>query len=225
MNKLILFDIDGTLLASAQGHIEAFAVAFKAVYGVDASMYMAKYHGKTDQQIIQEVLLASGVDQETIDAKMNSCMEVMCSYFEKIRPYVKADKLAGVHETLDALSSGNNLLGLVTGNLESIGYGKLGIAGIGEYFKLGGFGSDAMERVDLVKLAIKKAEEQFGFVRVDNVYLFGDAPQDMQAALAGGAKAIGVTTGVYNADQLTDAGADMVIAGVGDLEAVLRAIG
>lgn len=224
MNKLLLFDIDGTLLAKATGHVEAFAVAFQEVYGVYASIYMIKYQGKTDQQIIREVLLACGVSEGDIQSKMSNCMAVMCNYFKTIESYVKADVLSGVTDTLTLLDTETNLLGLVTGNLEPIAHAKLGSADIDKHFKLGGFGSDAAERSELVAKAIQKAREQFGFTVDDNIYLFGDAPQDMQAAVAGGAKAIGVTTGIYSKDELLAAGANQVISGLSDQTAVTQAL-
>lgn len=84
MNKLLLFDIDGTLLARGSGQKEAFVAAFLKVHGVYAAIEMIKYQGKTDQQIAREVLLRVGIDQEIIDAKMAEFMAVMCDYFAAV---------------------------------------------------------------------------------------------------------------------------------------------
>jgi phosphoglycolate phosphatase-like HAD superfamily hydrolase len=224
MEKLLLFDIDGTLVAGANGPVEAFAVAFQEVYDLHASIYAINPHGKTDQEIIQAVLLGRGVPQAVIDKGMEACMEVMCSYFSEILPCVRTELLPGVAATLAMLDTTDNLLGLVTGNLEPIAHGKLGNAGVDKHFKLGGFGSDNAERSQLVEIAKQKAARQFGFVIADNVYLFGDTPQDILAAVAGGAKAIGVTTGTYNNEALYEAGADVVISGLGSQDEVLSAL-
>lgn len=225
MNKLLLFDIDKTLLYSAQGHVEAFAVAFKQVYGVNASMYMSKHHGKTDQQILYEVLTQVGLSEEEIQPKISECMDVMCDYFQSISPFTTADMLPHVEESLKTLSDDGNLLGLVTGNLEPIAHAKLSKVDIDHYFKLGGFGNSAIDRSDLVKIAIRRAGDECRFaVKDNNVVLFGDAPQDMIAAKSGGAVAIAVTTGIYNENELLAAGADYVVDGVGNIKAIHQII-
>jgi phosphoglycolate phosphatase-like HAD superfamily hydrolase len=166
IKRLLLFDIDGTLLADTTGHREAFAVSFEKVYGVYGSIDMIQCHGKADQ-----------------------------------------------------------ILGLVTGNLESIAYGKLASAAIGQHFQLGGFGSDAAERSVLVKKAVRDASENFGCPDAAGVYLFGDTLRDIQAAISGSAKPIGVATGIYSRKELHDAGAYAVIDSLADYDEVCRLIG
>lgn len=130
----------------------------------------------------------------------------------------------GVDKTLSLLEAKGFLMGLVTGNLEPIAHGKLASVGIDKYFKFGGFGSEALERSELVSNAVRKARKQFGFNEGGEVILFGDAPQDMQAALQGGATPVGVTTGIYGKEELQPAGATKIIAGIGDHEAVLAVL-
>jgi phosphoglycolate phosphatase-like HAD superfamily hydrolase len=220
MTRLVLFDIDNTLLSKSQGHIDAFAVAFYKVYGVYASIFMIQHSGMTDQQIIYEVMRLSGVPDETIAAKIDECMQVMCDYFATVQQYMQATAIDGAEQTLAQLEAHGYLLGLVTGNLEPIGHAKLASAGLDKYFKLGGFGNEAIDRADLVHIATSKATNNFVFEASDNVFLFGDAPQDMQAGVKGGARPIGVTTGIYSRDQLEQAGAYRVVSGVGDAQAL-----
>lgn len=224
MKKLLLFDIDGTLASHYQGHIEAFAVAFKEVYGVNATIYMIDYHGKTDRQIIHDVLTACGVSRAIIDAKIDDCMRVMCEYYVAIGPNLTTEIFDGVMETLAALNTDVYLLGLVTGNLEPIAHTKLSRAHIDAFFKLGGFGNEAADRAVLIKNAIEKAASQFDFDRSDPVILIGDTPRDIDAAKRAGVEVIGVTTGVYDFEQLTQAGATTVVDGVGDTAAFLKAV-
>ena len=225
IKRLLLFDIDGTLLAETTGHREAFAVAFEKVYGVYGSIDLIKCQGKTDQMIIREVMLLCGVAESAIATNMSACMKTMCAYFSAIKSGVKAEVFSGVPETLAALDNSTNLLGLVTGNLEPIAYGKLANAAIGQHFRLGGFGSDAAERAVLVKKAIKEAADNYGFADAANVYLFGDTPRDIAAALSGSAKPIGVATGIYTRKELSDAGAYAVIDSLADHDEVCRLIG
>lgn len=221
MKKLILFDIDGTLVARHEGHNEAFAVAFKEVHGINASIHMVDYHGKTDQQIIRDVLKACGVSQDAIDAKMDQFMQVMCDYYVTVGPSLTIELFDGVTKTLDALNDGDYLLGLVTGNLEPIAHTKLGRADIDKYFKLGGFGNEALDRSQLVLNAVEKAKQQFDFHQDDNVFVIGDTPRDIEAATKAGVKSIGVTTGIYNSDQLSQAGATVVINSIADVIVIL----
>ena len=218
MNKLVLFDIDGTLITDAHGHIEAFAVAFKTVYGVDGSIYMIRPSGMTDQEIILEVMQKCGLETAQIEEKIDECMAEMTRYFKAIQPNLTVKLLPSAKELLEKLQEDNSLIGLVTGNLEPIAYGKLELAGVLDYFKLGGFGSDARDRSELVKKAILVAKDKYGFEVGDNVYSLGDAPQDIQAALASGSRPIGVTTGSHSEDDLLNAGALHVY---GSLEEVI----
>ncbi len=224
MKKLILFDIDGTLVARHEGHNEAFAVAFKEVHGINASIHMVDYHGKTDQQIIRDVLKVCGISQDAIDAKMDQFMQVMCDYYVTVGPSLTTELFDDVTKTLDALDGDDYLLGLVTGNLEPIAHTKLGRADIDKYFKLGGFGNEALDRSQLVLNAIEKAKQQFDFHQDNNVFVVGDTPRDIDAAIKLGVKSIGVTTGIYNSDQLSQAGATVILDGVGDSAALLTAV-
>ena len=115
-------------------------------------------------------------------------------------------------------------MGLVTGNLEPIARGKMKKLNLNHYFKVGGFGNEHIDRTDLVKIAIKKAQSNFDFIFSDNVYLFGDAPQDMKAGSEAGIIPIGVTTGIYSKKQLENAAATLVLNGFTDTEEILRYI-
>ena len=224
MDKLSLFDIDKTLIKSSRGHSETFSVAFKKVYGVDTTIDIINHHGMTDQQIIIEVLKKHGLDEQTIKSKIKDCMKVMIDSFNEI---VKTDEiivLDGVPELLNELTKYNVLMGLVTGNLEPIARGKLKKVGLNHYFKIGGFGNEDINRTNLVKLAIKRAEENFDFKFNNNVFLFGDAPQDMKAGKEANVKTIGVTTGIYSKEELENAGADFILENLKDINKVLEII-
>jgi beta-phosphoglucomutase-like phosphatase (HAD superfamily) len=83
MNKLVLFDIDKTLIRSSMGHKAAFSLAFKEAYGIDTNIDVIQHSGMTDQQIIYEVLKLSGLDNEQINEKLDICMEIMIRAFMK----------------------------------------------------------------------------------------------------------------------------------------------
>lgn len=211
MQTLALFDIDNTLIAPSPGHGKSFSLAFKKVYGVDTSIDLINPHGMTDQEIIIEVLKKNGLDDEEIKSKMVGCMNIMVESFNKSLEGEEINVLSGVRELLNTLDRHNVLLGLVTGNLEAIARGKLTKAGINEYFKVGGFGSDHLVRIELVRIAIRKAIEQFNFEKNNNIFLFGDTPLDIKSGNQAGVRTIGVATGQYSEKQLKVAGAEFVL--------------
>jgi phosphoglycolate phosphatase-like HAD superfamily hydrolase len=112
---------------------------------------------------------------------------------------------------LNDLEKNNVLLGLVTGNLEPIARGKMEKCNLNHFFKVGGFGNENISRTELVKIAIEKAQSEYNFNFSNNVYLFGDAPQDINAGNEAGAISIGVTTGIYSKEELENAGAALVL--------------
>lgn len=224
MNKLVLFDIDKTLIAGSTGHKTAFSIAFKEVYGVDTSIEVIQYYGMTDQQIIYEVLRVSGLDDTVIKSKIDLCMETMVNTFKKLYKEDNIVILHGVRELLSAFEKNNVLMGLVTGNLEPIGRGKMKKLNLNQYFKVGGFGNEHINRTELVKIAIKKAQTNFNFTFSDNVFLFGDTPQDINAGREAGVKTIGVATGIYTKKQLESSGASIVVDNLKNTNNLLRYI-
>jgi phosphoglycolate phosphatase len=222
MNKLALFDIDKTLISSNKVHEAAFSEAFKDVYGVDTNINTINHPGMTDKQIIIEVLKKNGLAEDFIVSKLDKCVKVMVDYFKKNISSGEIFLYEGVKDLLKLLSQKNILMGLVTGNLEDIARGKLKIAGVNDYFKIGGFGSDGINRTDLVKLAVKKAEEIIGPLDNDKVFLFGDTPRDIKAGQEAGVKTVGVATGIYSEEQLRGADADFVLKDLKEAEKVLE---
>ena len=225
MDKLVLFDMNKTLVEDSKVKDEiAFPKAFRKVYGIDTNIDIINYHGMTDKEMIIEVLKKNGLDEQTIKSKLEEYIKVMTNIFSKKIDRDKIVVLEGVQELLKELSRNNVLMGLVTGNLEPIARGELKQIGLDHYFKVGGFGSDNINRTNLVKLAIKRAEEKFDFNFNNNVFLFGDSPQDMKAGKEAGIKTIGITTGIYSAEQLKNAGADFILKNLKDKGKILKII-
>ncbi len=200
-NKLVLFDIDGTLLSNQSVHVDAFLHAFHVIYGIpETLLHWTPHHGKTDLWIIDIELKKFGIPQEEIDAKIPRCVEEMIKYERK---HIKEDKghvLPHVPEFLAELRRRDFLLGLVTGNLEGIAYIKIEYFGLGEFFRdrIGGFGNEHRDRAELIMIALRKAEKLKGFEFTGkNAMYFGDTPLDMQAARIAGVPNGIVLTGIY----------------------------
>lgn len=219
---LAFFDIDNTLVQSPGGHMAAMLRSIAEVYGLKVEVDDVQHHGMTDQEIITRILRAYEIDSATINSGLQDCMDSTSRRYAEI---VKSDKiviLQGVFDLLSRLEQYGIILGLVTGNLERIAHAKLKKIGIDHFFKIGGFGSDHINRANLVMIAIRRAEERFNFGRLRRAFHFGDAPQDMKAGREAGVVPIGVATGVFTADQLTSAGAEIVIPDLTDADGILE---
>jgi len=217
---LFLFDLDKTLVSSGGGHKASFAEAFKKVYGVDTTIDIINYHGMTEQQIIRRVMKMKGISEKTIEAKLKQCMrQMVVTYNQLLKTSEKVVVLKGVRKLLKTLNEKGVLIGAVTGNLEGIAKGKLRKVGLLYYFKVGGFGSDHSERVELIRIAIKQAKK-LGFTPKDNVYLFGDTPKDIVAGKKAEIITVGIASGIYSTQQLKHAGAVYVFSDLRDTGSV-----
>jgi phosphoglycolate phosphatase-like HAD superfamily hydrolase len=187
-------------------------------------MNAINHHGMTDQEIIFKVMRKYRLDEDTIVSNLKKCMEVMELKYAEIVKSENIIILDGVAELLTNLQQNDIICGLVTGNLEKIARAKLEKIGLDHHFKIGGFGSDHMDRAELAKLAIRRAESRFNLGKDRSIFLFGDAPQDMRAGKAAGATSIGVTTGIFSREQLKSAGADEVFQSLTDIDHILKFI-
>ena len=221
MKGLILFDIDKTLIKGSTEYTVAFSKGFRDIYNIDSTIGIIKYQGMTDQQIIVEVLKKKGLKESEIAPKLKECVQVILDYFNELKDSIQIEILGGVPELLKKLEEQNFLIGLVTGNLEPIGRRKLEEAGLNHYFKVGGFGSDDIDRTELVKLAIKRAEENLNFEFDDNVFLFGDTPRNIKAGNDARIVTVGVATGNYSKEELENANADYVVDNLQDTQKIL----
>ena len=151
-------------------------------------------------------------------------MEAMAGYYDRVKERVRVEVMEGAGELLEELERRDCLMGLVTGNLEPIAWSKLEKAGLKRYFKAGGFGSDHICRTELVKTALKRVEENYGFRPGNEVFLLGDAPQDMQAGREAGIITIGIAGEIYSKEDLEKAGADHVVDDLKDTGRIINII-
>lgn len=222
MNKLILFDIDKTLLTGGNNiHRSAFSQAIKKFFNIDTSIDVIDHAGKTDKQILIEVLSKEGIKELEARGKLGDMIEEMSKIFEAGINSEKLTVANGVRELLEALSNNNVLVGLLTGNLEVIAKSKMKNVFLDSYFKVGGFGSDDEVRSNLIKIAIKRAKDNFGFKCDNNVFVIGDTPRDIEAGKDAGVKTVGVATGKYSIEELKMAGADYIFNDLSHKEELL----
>jgi phosphoglycolate phosphatase len=225
MNFIALFDIDKTLIKRSKAHLDAFFFALKAVFNVTAKPDIIAHHGMTDQQIIREVLRIKGVAEEAINDGMKACMRTMVDKFNELNPADTVEPFPGVAGLLDELAKRGAYRGLVTGNLEPIAWAKLARAGLDHHFTFGGFGSDNEDRREMAAIAVRRCCGMYNIDRREcRAVLFGDTPYDIAAARAIRAFAVGVATGHPTKDQLSAAGADIVLDGFSDMEKVIALV-
>jgi len=230
---LLLFDIDGTLVAGASPlHAQALHDAIRKVHGVDvrearANGAVISPAGRTDNEIARLLLRVVGVSERQIDAGTEAVKAATCARYDEICPADLSELvLPGITELLAWLSAQDSArLALVTGNFEPVARRKLGAAGIGKYFEAdeGGFGSDSERRAELPGLARRRSGERAGYEQpwpAQRTIVIGDTPRDIACARADGVRCVAVATGRYAVDRLS--AADAVAADAYALRPVLE---
>ncbi len=226
--RLVLFDIDGTLLLSDGAGRRAIHRALIEVFGTTGP---EDYHfdGKTDPQIVRELMRLAGHGDTRIDADMQRLLEryVECLHEELASPDHHPYTLPGVPVLLDALEARSNVIvGLLTGNLEPGARAKIEAVGLDfGRFRVGAFGSDHELRPELPAIARERTRHQLGVdLRGDAIVVIGDTPADLTCGESLGASAIGVATGRYSVDELQRHAPVAVFRDLSDTDAVIGAI-
>lgn len=211
MGKLVLFDIDGTLIDSGDASVIALNNVFRSLYEIAEAFISVRMDGKTDKQIIKEGLTANGllIDDDDIPS-------IIANYLINLKKEINNDRKhlkPGVRELLIRLGRMDDFhLGLLTGNIESGARLKLDAFDLNRYFPFGAFGSDHEDRNQLLPIAIDKFSKRTGQdIRFEDCIVVGDTPKDVECSRPYGAISVAVTTGIYSSEQLTAAGADYIL--------------
>lgn len=222
--KIPLFDLDGTVVKSGNtAHNAAFEYAAKTIYGATISSTFTEMQGKIDTQILIELLIPHGISEEEAKEKMPEAMQAMDEYFNQHKQESPPTILPGVKELLEALKEKKVPMGLLTGNVEGIGWGKVEQIGIRSYFIFGAFGNMAYTRNDLVPIAYKNLiHATHGNYQLTDMVIIGDTPRDIACAHANGIQAFCVATGTYSEEELKKADADVVIPTLEDQNKVIN---
>jgi len=212
--KLLLFDIDQTLVNTGGAGLRALDRACQKLFSTAHAMDGISPHGKTDPAIVREILRVRLGQSSPSNAEIGTILESYLSFLkEEVRLSPNYRILPGILPLLDHLVAQTGIvLGLATGNIEMGGRLKLERGGLNRYFDFGGFGSDAEDRTELVRRAAQKAAGQNGGgFSSENVFVIGDTPLDVDAGQRAGFKTVGVATGSYSVDQLLSAGATFAV--------------
>jgi phosphoglycolate phosphatase len=224
--KIVLFDVDGTLLWTDGAGRRAVHRALRDVLSIEQPAAGFRFDGRTDPEIVR--LLAAAAGREHGPSVIADVLEhyVTLLVDELSRPGHKTTVYPGVFDLVAALEQRSDcVVGLLTGNVVEGARLKLRSGGLDiARFRVGAFGSDHAERAELPQIAQRRARETLGVSAAGkDVVIVGDTPADVTCGRAIGARAIGVATGSYSVEQLLAAGADAAFADLSDTAAVLAA--
>ena len=225
--KLVLFDVDGTILTASGAGRRALDRALREVYGTAGPIDAYDFRGGTDPQIVRDLLALAGLESEAIRAREAALYRRYEALLEEeVGDGGAVSVYPGIPELIEALVARTDaVVGLLTGNIEAGARIKLRPTGLLPHFRLGAYGSDDGDRTRLPHVAAGRAEALVGrpFEGRDTV-IIGDTPRDIGCARAFGACAIAVATGWHTVDDLTAHRPDHVFVDFSDRQRALAAI-
>jgi phosphoglycolate phosphatase-like HAD superfamily hydrolase len=226
MRRLVLFDIDGTILTDRGASRSAFADALAAVYGYRGDLSRYDFSGRTDPQIAHMVLRDAGHAAHDIESALPRLWDRYLDGLAKNATPERVQVMPGIRELLARLASHDDVvLALLTGNLEQGARLKLGGPGLNHYFAFGAFGSDSADRTDLPPIAMRRASEHLGceFGGAD-VVIIGDSVYDVRCGVPYQATTIAVASGKTTAETLRAENPRHFFESAADVDAMMNAI-
>lgn len=224
MGKLLLFDIDGTLLTSGGAGEKALCLAVKDIFGAEDDLTDVEIAGRTDSGIARQIL-AKYRHEASVD-NLAAFYDVYLRHLEEQLPQQPGRMLPGIVQILEALQQRDDVaLGLLTGNLSRGARLKLTHYGVWDFFEFGAFADDHHDRNELGPFAQRRAGEKYGDFAPADIFVIGDTPHDVTCGRAIGARTVAIATGRYSAADLRGCGADHVFEDLGDLGAFFGALG
>lgn len=225
--KLLLFDIDGTLLTTHGSGRRAVEDGLAALVGHPVSTEGISFSGKTDPQILREVLAASACEPHWLDGRFPECIDAYVSAVERLAGESKTTELDGAVALTEAcVAHAGCSVGLLTGNIEPMAYRKVGAIRLGrDHFPFGAFGSDHEDRNELPAIGAERGAAHAGRdFAPEDVVILGDTPRDIACARAFGARAVIVATGRFDRDELAAHDPDVLFDDLRDTRAVMEAL-
>jgi phosphoglycolate phosphatase-like HAD superfamily hydrolase len=209
-----IFDIDGTLLNTKDlVHWNALHQAMVEAYGVDATIEGIPYHGKTDLSILRAAVGRAGVSDSDFEAKLPAALDVVCRDVEANHLQLVPNICPGIVQLLESLKANNKLIGVASGNLETVGWHKIEAAGLREFFSFGFFSDHHESRAEIFRNALEHANMQLG--PAARVCFIGDTPSDVEAAKQVGAQILAVASGTFSIEELTACSPDLCVSHCG----------
>ena len=228
MRRLILFDIDGTLLSADGSGKRAIHAALMEVFGTTGPIGSYSFAGRTDPEIVRDLLRADGIADAEIERGLPALWFRYIEYLHREIHDMRVRALPGVPELLDRVETagGEVVLGLLTGNIREGARIKVNAARLGfSRFRVGAFGSDHAHRPELPAIAVERARRETGVgFSGKEIVIIGDTPKDVACGEHLGVRTIATATGQHPADELRACGADYVFDDLSEVDAVWQAI-
>jgi len=211
--RLLLFDVDSTLVSCGSQGRRVFQQALLDVFGTAGACDAYDFSGRTDSRIALDLLTGAGLSEEEVLAGLPRLQELYLTELDRVLHRDGMELLPGVLELLESLADRPDVtLGLLTGNWEAGARIKLSRFGLNRFFPFGAFGSDATDRDDLPPVALERAAEHTGQAfRPEEALIIGDSVHDVGCARAHGIPVLAVATGRTAAKELQRAGAVQVV--------------
>lgn len=225
--KLLLFDIDGTLLTTNGAGRPAVEAALSEIAGVDISTEGISFSGKTDPQILREVLAHNGADEALLNGRFSEAVESFRTTMHRVFDPDGTDALDGATALIDRLHDDDRFqLALLTGNLQEMAYLKVGAIGFDDaHFPFGAFGSDHENRNELPAIARQRALTYTSRAFPDaDVFIIGDTPRDIECGRLGGCRTVAVPTGRFDRATLAEHEPDILLDTLANADAFIDAL-
>jgi phosphoglycolate phosphatase len=224
--RLVLFDVDGTLISTRGAGMKAFYRALKHIFDVDVNEEVIRPDGKTDPLILKELLAYFNLADKWQDKTANDLFSSYLACLEEEMGHAREEGLIkvlpGVVELLQTLSIQPDFcVGLVTGNLEKGACIKLENAGLNGYFRFGGYGSDSEDRTVLTRIGIRRGAQVVAPQAVENSFVIGDTPLDVLHGHAAGADVIAVASAKYSMKELQAENPDLLVPDLTPTEEII----
>lgn len=225
--KLILFDVDGTLIKSGDPtHFGAYSYAMKQVMGIEATIEVKFTAGNTDMNTLIRFLELHGFARHEVEPKLGELFAAMKSYYTQHAPTnMESHVIAGVRPLLSQLHDRQVMLGLISGGVGDLVWEKMKRADLRPFFALGAFGDQAEQRAELVQIALHEAELVAGIKFGElNTLIVGDTPRDIACARDNNLQVVAVATGPYTVKELKAHKPDFLLNDFLDTEHFLQIV-
>ena len=225
--KLLLFDIDGTLILSGGAGLRGMNKAFEQLYGISDILDGIILSGRTDDKIMMDAYARAGLPFSRTE--LSRFKEL---YFQLIKKEMHIDgpnkrTMPGIDKLLPELAKRENLhMGLLTGNWEKSGRTKLDYFDLNKYFPFGAFSDDSAERDELAPIAIQRFKQLYGIEpAAEEVFIIGDTPADIQCAKPHGVVSVAVAAAAHSLDDLKPHEPDFLVQDLRATTEILNILG
>jgi len=210
-----IFDIDGTLLVTKDlVHWNALHQAMVEAYAVDTTIEGIPYHGKTDLSILPAAVGRAGVSDSDFEGKLPVALDVVCREVEANHLQLAPQVCPGIVQLLESLKTNQKVIGVASGNLETVGWHKIEAAGLRDFFSFGFFSDHHESRTEIFANAVKHVNNQLGSAA--GICFIGDTPSDVEAAKQVGAQILAVASGTFSLEELAAFSPDLCVSHCGE---------